>query len=156
MGSPISPFFADIVMDDLENECFKIVKTQHNISPCFYKRYVDDSLMIVHKDTLDTILNVFNNYDTKLKFTHEIETNKQLHFLDMTLIHTNSRILTNWYQKPTSSGRILNFNSNHHINLKKNMIYNLVDRSILLSDKKFHNDNINSITEILKNNKYFS
>ena len=154
MGSPVSPFFADIVMDDLENDCFKILKSQYNISPCFYKRYVDDSLMIIHKDSVDTILNVFNNFDTKLSFTHEIETNKQLNFLDMTLIRSNNKILTNWFQKQTSSGRILNFNSNHHINLKKNMIYNLVDRSILLSDKKFHNNNIKRITEILINNGY--
>ena len=34
------------------------------------------------------------------------------------------------------------------------MIYNLVDRSILLADKKFHNKNIKRIVKILQNNGY--
>ena len=67
----------------------------------------------------------------------------------MTLIRTDKQILTNWIQKPTASGRILNFNSNHHIQLKKNIIFNLIDRSILLSDKKFHKNNIKLITNLL-------
>ena len=99
-------------------------------------------------------MNSFNAYDDNLQFTYEIENNNQLNFLDMTLIRNNDKISTNWCQKPTSSGRILNFNSNHHIQLKKNLIYNLIDRAILLSDKKFHNNNIQKVRKILLNNDF--
>ena len=98
--------------------------------------------MIIHKDFVDIVLNSFNAYDDNLQFTYEIENNNHLNFLDMTLIRINDKISTNWYQKPSSSGRILNFNSNHHIQLKKNLIFNLIDRAFLLSDKKFHHNNI--------------
>ena len=33
MGSPISPLFEDIVMDDLETDCFNILKNNFNITP---------------------------------------------------------------------------------------------------------------------------
>ena len=35
MGSPISPLFADIVMDDLETDCLKILKENDDIIPLF-------------------------------------------------------------------------------------------------------------------------
>ena len=72
----------------------------------------------------------------------------------MILTRVNNSILTNWYQKPTASERILNFNSNHHIQLKKNIIYNNDDRTILLYHKKFHKDNLKVITKLLVNNGY--
>ena len=36
----------------------------------------------------------------------------------------------------------------------KNIIYNLVDRAILLSHKKFHKDNFRKIQKMLLNNNY--
>ena len=47
MGSPISPLFADIVMDDLENDCLRILKDKHNCSPLFYYTFVDDTILCV-------------------------------------------------------------------------------------------------------------
>ena len=55
----------------------------------FYKRYIDDASMIIHKDSINDILNIFTNYDRNLKFTYEIVTDHQLIFLDMTLIRTD-------------------------------------------------------------------
>ena len=49
MGSPISPLFADIVMDDLENDCLRILKDNHNCSSLFYYKYIDDTISCVQK-----------------------------------------------------------------------------------------------------------
>ena len=62
--------------------------------------------------------------------------------------------LTNWYQKPTSSGRVINYFSKHPIQQKKNIIFNIVDRALLLSDSNFHSDNIKLIKNMLRNNDY--
>ena len=63
-------------------------------------------------------------------------------------------IKTNWYHKPTWSGRFLNFNSNHPYKCKINVINNLVDRCISLSHKDFHKANFKKIKSILHKNNY--
>ena len=154
MGSPISPLFADIVMSDLEENCLNILRNNHNCIPLFYFRYVDDTILCVNKDHVDLVLEVFNNYNNHLKFTHELEDNNIINFLDVSLIRDNNKIITNWYQKPMCSGRLLNFKSNHTMQQKRNIISNLVDRSFLLSDKKFHSNNLKLIYNMLIDNNY--
>lgn len=60
--------------------------------------------------------------------------------------------MTNWYRKPTFSGRYVNYFSSHPHNYKIRVITSLVDRAILLSDKRFHHSNIKIVREILINN----
>ena len=141
MGSPISPLFANIVMEDLEIECLLELKRKHKCVPKKYFRYVDDTFLIVKQRHIDLVLNIFNNYDSNLKFTHEIEKNSQINFLDVSVIRKNDSIITNWYQKSIASGGIIHFLSSHPIQQKKNIIYNLVDRAFLLSDKIYHKEN---------------
>ena len=49
----------------------------------------------------------------------------------------------------------LKFLSNHLVQHKMSVINSLVDRDILLSDEKFHKENVNLIETILKNNNYW-
>ena len=42
-GSPISPLFANIVMEDLESEYLSVLQPKHNCIPKSYFRYVDDT-----------------------------------------------------------------------------------------------------------------
>ena len=70
------------------------------------------------------------------------------------IIRKYDNIVTDWYQKPTFSGRLLNFNSKHPFAHKKGVIYNLVDRAILLSDQCFHKNNLHKVKQILLNNQY--
>ena len=86
MGSPISPLFADIVMDDLENDCLRILEDKHNCSPLFYFRFVDDTILCVQKKFIDLVLNIFNSQDKNLQFTFEVQQNNQINFLDLSLI----------------------------------------------------------------------
>lgn len=67
MGSPVSPIFADLVMEDLEINCLNSLSS----SPLIYCRYVDDIFAIVLEDKIDEILMEFNNYHPRLKFTHD-------------------------------------------------------------------------------------
>ena len=150
MGSPLSPILADMVMEDLETHCLLLLS--FHIS--FFKRYVDDIFAIVPRSGIDELLRVFNSYHTRLKFTFEIEKNSSLSFLDTTVIREGIVLLTNWYRKPTFSGRYINYFSNHPLKYKINIIRNLVDRAILLSDVRFHKSNLIEIKKILSNNCY--
>lgn len=148
MGSPLSPILADLVMDELETHCLNLL--QCDISA--YYRYVDDIFTIVPRTEIDTILSTFNSFHQRLQFTHEIENNNVINFLDTTVIRCGGKLLTNWYLKPTSSGRYLNYHSNHPFNYKINTINNLVDHAIMLSDDRFHSENICTVKKILSNN----
>ena len=48
MGSPISGLYADMVMTDLEVECLKKLKNDHNCIPLVFMRYIDDIFLSVH------------------------------------------------------------------------------------------------------------
>ena len=121
----LSPILSDIVMKDLEIECIQKL----NVKPLFYFRYVDDILLCVPSNSIDHTLNTFNTYDKNLQFTVEIAQYKSISFLDVKIIIDQHRhIITNWYRKPTFSGRYLNYNSHHPLSNKIAIIYCLVDR----------------------------
>ena len=101
------------------------------------------------------MLQIFNNEDENIKFTYEQENNKKINFLDIIFINDNQSIITDWYQKPTYSGRILNFLSNHPRHQKIAMIYNMIDdKAVLLADSKFQQKNIKFASKILEQNNY--
>ncbi|CAB0039741.1 unnamed protein product [Trichogramma brassicae] len=153
MGSPISQLFADVVMDDLETFCLSELK-KHQCNPIFYFRYVDDTVICVKREHIDLVLKTFNVYDKNLQFTHEIEKDGALNFLDISLIRDGSGLITDWYRKPTNTTRILAFDSRHTAQQKKNIVFNLVDRAVLLADHRFHNKNLIYVKNILRLNGY--
>jgi len=150
MGSPLSPVIADIVMRDLENDCLRKL----NFELTLYYRYVDDIVLTSPVEKIDLILNTFNTYHKRLKFTIELEDNRSINFLDLRLTITNNIIYIDWFQKKTFSGRFLFFHSNHPMCHKIGIIYNLTDRAFLLSHPKFHQKNINLIINLLLDNGY--
>lgn len=103
MGSPLSPILFNIVIEDSESHCHKSLPFEIRT----YCRYVDDILMIVPRDRVNEVLNCFNSYHPRLQFTHEIEVNGQINFLDTTVIRMNNNLITNWYRKTTFSGRYI-------------------------------------------------
>ena len=72
----------------------------------------------------------------------------------MIIIRYNNTIITDWFNKPTSSGRLINFCSDHPEQQRINIIYNHVDRAISLSNKQFHKKNLNIVIQILQDNNY--
>ena len=150
MGSPLSPIIADIVLQDIENKALYILR---NVISC-YHRYVDDIFLIASKDSIVLILNTFNSFHDRIKFTCEIEKDRQIHFLDLNICIDNDKVIIDWYHKDTFSGRYLSFYSNHPVCHKIGSIYGLVDRALLLSHPKFHQKNLIFVVDILINNGY--
>jgi len=67
MESPLSPIVADLTMRDLEEN----VLNSLNFRPVLYYRYVDDILLLASEEEIHTILNKFNDFNHRLKFTLE-------------------------------------------------------------------------------------
>ena len=93
----------------------RILKEKNNCSPLFYYRFVDDTILCVQNKFIDLVLNIFNSQDKNLQFTFEVQQNNQINFLDVSLIIKDNKIISNWFQKPTSSNRTINYFSNHPI-----------------------------------------
>lgn len=83
-----------------------------------------------------------------------MRTKREISFLNLKLIVKQNKIITDWYQKPTFSGRVLNYLSKHSKNQKIAMVYNLVDSALNLANPEFHNKNLKIVENILKNNLY--
>ncbi len=124
MGSPLSSFLAEAVMQDLER---RSVTNNNDIKT--WDRYIDDVIATVKKDKTDDILQTINNTTKNIRFTKEEEQNNQLAFLDVLLTRTNDgTIHTQVYRKQTHTDQILNYNSNHPTQHKISCIKTLFNR----------------------------
>lgn len=150
MGNPLSPVLADIVMQKLFTTCLDKIEVQ----PTLIKKYVDDIIIIAPQKIIDEIFNLFQNFHQNIKFTIEKETNKSIPFLDLLLIRNGSKIITDWFCKPTSSNRILNFLSAHPLKIKINIAKSLISKILTLSNENYHTKNIQIIKHILIKNNY--
>jgi len=65
MGSPLSPVLADLVIQDLEKNIFQNLNTHI----FFYYRYMDDIVLAASKNKINDILDSFNGYHERIKFT---------------------------------------------------------------------------------------
>ena len=110
MESPISSMLPALVLQDLKDEKFK--KLSFKIYS--YYRYVNDTFSMIPKNMIKDIIDNFNSYHSRLKFTYELETDNALSLLNLLLLkNQDGTIETNWYRKNTYSGRFLNYLSNH-------------------------------------------
>jgi len=144
MGSPLSPILANIIMSDLEDRAISSLP----VSLPFYVRYVDDIVLAAPRQHIPLILNVFNSFYNRLRFTIEYSNNNSINFLDTTIIINNNYIEFNWYRKPTFSGRFLSFFSNRPLSHKKGVIIGFTDRVFKLSHPRFHNENFSFISNV--------
>jgi len=151
MGSPLSPIVAEIVLRDLEEHALN--KLSFHI-PLYY-RYVDDILIAIPYDRIDETLRVFNSLHERVKFTSETNNENYINFLNLRIgLENNGNLSLNLFSKPTSSGRFLNYFSNHPLAQKRGIIYGMVDKILLLSDPELHENNLKSTIKILLNNSY--
>ena len=62
---------------------------------------------------LQTVIDTFNVYHPRIQFTHKMERNSRISFLDTEIIKLdNGKIVSSWYRMSTYYGRLLNFISN--------------------------------------------
>lgn len=147
----MSGFLADIVVEDLEMQI--IPKLQFEFS--YYVRFVDDIKTAIPNDGEEDIVRMFNSYHKRLQFTIEVERERKLNFLDMTVVRLDDGSLnTIWYQKQISSGRYFNFAGKNPIGHKRNAAIALVDRAIAFTNPKDRPERLIKVRELMKENGY--
>ena len=71
---------------------------------------MDDTFLVIAKNKLKMLVNVLNKYHNKLTFTHKVENNEELNFLDISVKNqTNGTEKLDLYIKKNAfSGRYVN------------------------------------------------
>jgi GIY-YIG catalytic domain len=127
MGNALSPFLANIFMADFE---FKLSKLK--IFPKIWIRYVDDIFCVMKRNTIDRLLVIMNRRHPTIKFTHEIEVDGTLCFLDVQIKRSDTGLVFNVYRKPTMTSRYIPVESNHSIQHKSAAFNSMIHRMITI------------------------
>jgi len=128
MGSPLSSIVADLVLQNLK--AYTLDKL--SFIPLFYIRYVDDIALAAPCTLFDEMLDTFDFFHSRLKFTMEVG-DSQLNFLELTIIIRNGFMIFDWYQKPIFFGRTLNYFFQHPTTQKREVIMNLIDKVFFIT-----------------------
>ena len=86
MGSRISLTIGNLVMEIVET---KTLQTFQN-PPIIWKRYVDDTFVVIKKNNLEAFHEHLNKIEASIKFTIETESNNSLPFLDVLVVKEKS------------------------------------------------------------------
>ncbi|KAA3681274.1 uncharacterized protein DEA37_0000849 [Paragonimus westermani] len=104
MGSPISLTVANLFMQDLE----KKLLSNFPDPPRIWWRYVDDTLVMIRKETIDKFMRHINSFHQHIKFTIERESvDHELSFLDCGIRRrADGKLDTGVHGKDTHSKRL--------------------------------------------------
>ncbi|XP_075158137.1 uncharacterized protein LOC142231414 [Haematobia irritans] len=149
MGSFASPIIADIIMEELLDDVFEKITKPRIITKC-----VDDIFAIIKRSDVEETLKALNSYNRQIQFTKEEEQDQKLPYLDAIIHRQGNQLKLNWYQKPTASGRLFNFYSNHSKRIIINTATNFIRRLFNISDPSFLFENGEKIKRILTNNDF--
>ena len=151
MGSPLGPLMANAFMCHIEENMI-----EKRLMPNFYKRYVDDTLVIMPSLSLiDSFLVLLNSQHSAINFTLEYSKNNQLPFLGMLLSLKSGKIETAVYVKPTDKGLHLHFQSHVDKKYKKTLLNTMLHRAYKISStwSIFH-DECTRLKSVFLNLKY--
>ena len=149
MGSPLGPTLANIFLCYHESNWLK--NCPRNFKPIYYKRYVDDTFVLLNKpEHAQFFLGYINKKHKKIKFSTETELNGLLSFRDVKIFRENENFVTSVFRKNTSSGVYTNFINFIPLEHKFGLVHTFLNRCFnLCSDfLKFHHE-VDKLKKIL-------
>ncbi|CAM2711908.1 unnamed protein product [Rotaria socialis] len=149
MRSPLAPVLSDIFMIHLEN---KLIDKLKKAGVLWYKKYVDDTFVIIRKAKINNIKKILNSVHKDIKFTSVQEQSNELLFLDVLVRRNNKMLETSVYRKPTYTSLLLKWPSfvpkRYEISAISCMVYRAIhiSSSFTIMHKEF--DFIQDITKL--------
>jgi len=152
MGSPVSAVIANMVMEDVETRALNTFIS----GPQRWKRYVDDTFVLLKQDKLIDFFNHINAVENSINFTMEKEKNGSTAFLDTLITRLeHGQLSTKVYRKPTHAGKYLHFRSEHPLAHKCAVLNTLLHRADKLCDQESERKKeIDLVRSSLKQNGY--
>ena len=96
----------------------------------------------------------FNNLHENLKFTHEIEINKRLNFLDVLVIKQGNRFSTRIFRKAVHPLKLMRWDSEIAIKYKRNLLKTMIYRTFKISSGHFLERDLRTLKEIFLNSGF--
>ena len=91
------------------NLCMEVIEESaiaaSTTPPKVWKRYVDDSFVIIKAHSVSKFHDTLNTVNPKISFTIETENNGQISFLDTLITRKNGAVTIGVYRKPTHTDR---------------------------------------------------
>ena len=127
MGSPLSPIVANLYMESFEVETIRSAPNP----PCLWKRFVDDTFIILQSSHKDGFLEHLNSVDHHIQFTAEDQrSDGAMPFLDILVTPgRDGSLSTSVYRKPTHTDLYLQWDSHHTLTSKYSVIGTLQHRA---------------------------
>ena len=153
MGSPLGPVIANIFMSQLETEL--IPELSGKLSVWF--RYVDDTFTFLREGDIHYIKSILNGFHQNIKFTHEIEIENQLSFLDVKIKrNSDNHLNTSVFRKETDTNVYVHWKAHAPKSWKIGTLKGLFRRAFVVSSSDI---NLKNEIEFLENifvkvNKY--
>lgn len=155
MGSPLSPFLAEVFISWLERTLISTNTLFNHI--VYWYRYVDDIICLFkgNNSDFDDFLNFLNSLHNNIKFTFESSHNNKIPFLDLNISIINSEHHFEIYRKPTCTDTIIPFDSLHHHSHKFASLRCFIHRLLNtpLSNESFESE-LKIIKQIAYNNGF--
>ena len=128
MGSPLSPIIANMYKEEFE---IRALSTSPNPSPTLWKRFVDDTFVVIQTAHKDEFFHHINSLEDSIQFTVEdIQADGSLPFLDVLVTpQPDGTLSTSVYRKPTHTNQYLQWDSHHSIAAKYSVISTLYHRA---------------------------
>ena len=126
MGSPLSSIITNVYMESFEHRAL----TSAVKSPRLWKRYVDDTFVILQQSQKEEFLQHINSVDPSINFTTEkTRHGSYISFLD-TLVTPQKygTLTTSVYRKPTHTDLYLQRDSHHNLACNYSVINTLTHR----------------------------
>ncbi|BHF57494.1 hypothetical protein SprV_0100043600 [Sparganum proliferum] len=123
VGLPVSSLVAELVLQELIKVAFD------HYEPAFWRRYVDDTFVIIERSRLADFQDLLNGIFSDIQFTRKEEHAEELPVLDVLVTRTpNGELSTTVYRKATKTTQILNYHSNHPMAHKRSCVRSLFQR----------------------------
>ena len=140
MGSSLGPVLANIILTEFEKLIVFDLVDSGLIK--FYRRYVDDTLILVKPNNIPLLLEKFNSFHKNLKFTVDRFENDFVHFLDIKISCDGTDV----YRKSKHTGQYTHFSSFEPFVLKTAWIKSLFHRAFkICSTQKLFDQQVGKI-----------
>ena len=125
MGSPVSVIVANLFMEELEKRALESFGQGVRV----WRRYVDDTFVVVKKEQVGALHRHLNNQSDGISFTVEEEREGTLAFLDVEVTRGElGSLKTAVFRKATHTDKYLDFMSHHSVQHKESVVRSLVRR----------------------------
>ena len=123
MGSPHQPHCGQPLHGEFETKAINTAE----YPPRIWKRYVDDTFVVIDAAKKEGFLEHINSIDPHIQFTTEdVKTDWSIPVLDTIVMpQPDNSLLTSVYRKPTLTDLYLHWNSHQHLSAKFSVINTL-------------------------------